>query len=161
MAKKLVDTATLANEPQELAEISVSDTQAAVIRLIVSGSTQKAAAAAVGVSEYTVSRWANSDAQFIAALNVARLDAWQEHRAELAKLLGKAREALEYVFESSGDTGAMVRAAALVLSEFSAPPAGPVTVEDAKILVKAQNKARWQAEQDATISMSDILRNAW
>ena len=158
MTKKL-DSATQANQQQELAEILVTDAQAAVIRAIIGGSTQKAAAQAVGVSEYTVSRWANSDAHFIAALNVARLDAWQEQRAELSKLLSKARQALEYVLEGHDD-GAMVRAAALVLSEFSQPPTGPVTVEDAKLELQAEHKARWQAEQNATISMADIYANA-
>ena len=160
MPKKRVDSATEANETQDLAEILVSDAQAAVIRAIIGGSTQKAAAQTVGVSEYTVSRWANSDAHYIAALNVARLDAWQEQRAELSKLLSKARQALEYVLESD-DKPAAVRAAALVLSEFSQPPTGPVTVEDAKLELKAKHKERWQAEQDATIGMNDILKNMW
>lgn len=155
---KQLDTATRANEPQELAEIAITDQQAAVIRAIVAGATQKAAAAAVGVSEYTVSRWANSDPCYIAALNLARLDAWQQQRAELSKLLSKAREALEYVL-SGPDTGAMVRAAALVLEQFATAPSGPTTVEDARIAIQAAHKARWQREQDATITVADILAN--
>lgn len=155
---KQLDTATRANEPQELAEIAITDQQAAVIRAIVAGATQKAAAAAVGVSEFTVSRWANSDPCYIAALNLARLDAWQAQRSELAKLLGKAREALEYVLDGP-DTGAMVRAAALVLGEFSQPPSGPMTVEDAKLDLQAAHKARWQRDHDTTITAADVLAN--
>lgn len=160
MPKKQLDSATVANEQQPLAEIVISDAQAAVIRAVVAGASQKAAAAAVGVSEYTVSRWANSDPAYIAALNLARRDAWQEQRAELSKLLVKARQALEYVLEGHDD-GAMVRAAALVLGEFAARPDGPVTVEDATLELKARHKARWQLEQDATISMADVLSNMW
>ena len=152
------DSASIANERQELREIDITDPQAAVIRAVIGGATQKAAAAAVGVSEYTVSRWANSDPAYIAALNLARLDAWQEQRAELSKLLSKARQALEYVLEGS-DHGAMVRAAALILEQFATPPTGPVTVEDADLELQARHKARWQLEQDATISMSDIFAN--
>ena len=154
-----VDSATLANQQQEMAEIQVTDQQAAVIRAVVAGATQKAAAASVGVSEYTVSRWANSDPDYIAALNLARLDAWQEQRAALAGLVAQAREALEFVL-TGNDAGAMVKAAALVLGEFAQPPAGPVTVEDAKLALKARHKARWQAEQDATIGMMEIIAAA-
>ena len=153
------DSASIANERQELREIDITDPQAAVIRAVIGGATQKAAAAAVGVSEYTVSRWANSDPAYIAALNLARLDAWQEQRAELSKLLSKARQALEYVLEGS-DHGAMVRAAALVLEQFATRPDGPVTVEDADLELQARHKARWQAEQSATISMADIYAEA-
>ena len=152
------DSATAANEQQPLAEIQVTDPQAAVIRAVVAGATQKAAAATVGVSEYTVSRWANSDPHYIAALNLARLDAWQAQRAELAKLLGKAREALEYVLDGP-DTGAMVRAAALVLDQFATPPSGPVTVEDARLDLQAAHKARWQRDYDTTITAADVLAN--
>ena len=154
------DSASIANERQPLREIAISDQQAAVIRAVVSGQSQKAAAAAVGVSEYTVSRWSNSDASYIAALNLARLDAWQEQRAELSKLLVKARQALEYVLEGS-DHGAMVRAAALVLEQFATPPSGPITLEDAELELQARHKGRWQAEQDSLISMNDVLNNLW
>ena len=160
MAKKPMDSATQANQRQELREIDISDPQAAVIRAVVSGQSQKAAAAAVGVSEYTVSRWANSDASYIAALNLARLDAWQEQRAELSKLLIKARQGLEYVLEGN-DHGAIVRAAALVLEQFATPPSGPITLEDAELELQARHKGRWQAEQDSLISMNDVLNNLW
>ena len=160
MAKKPMDSATQANQRQELREIHITDTQAAVIRSVVAGASQKAAAAACGVSEYTVSRWANSDPAYIAALNLERLFAHEAQRAELGKLLVKARQALEYVLEGN-DPGAMVRAAALVLEQFATPPSGPVTLEDAELELQARHKARWQAEQDSTIGMSDILQNMW
>ena len=153
------DSASIANERQPLREIAISDQQAAVIRAVVSGQSQKAAAAAVGVSEYTVSRWANSDPAYIAALNLARLDAWQEQRAELSKLLIKARQGLEYVLEGN-DHGAIVRAAALILEQFASSPTGPVTVEDAELQLQARHKARWQLEQDATITMADMYAEA-
>ena len=160
MPKKQVDSATLANERQELREIDITPQQAAVIRAIVAGASQKAAAAACGVSEFTVSRWANSDAAYIAALNLERLFAWETQRAELAKLLIKARQALEFVLEGN-DPGAMVRAAALILEQFATRPDGPVTLEDADLELQARHKARWQAEQDSLISMNDVLNNLW
>ena len=153
------DSASIANERQELREIAITDTQAAVIRAVVAGASQKAAAVAVGVSEFTVSRWANSDASYIAALNLERLFAWETQRAELAKLLVKAREALQFVLEGN-DPGAMVKAAALILEQFAAQPTGPVTVEDAELQLQARHKARWQLEQDATITMADIYAEA-
>ena len=153
------DSASIANERQELREIDITDTQAAVIRAIIGGASQKAAAVAIGVSEFTVSRWANSDPAYIAALNLERLFAWETQRAELAKLLVKAREALEYVL-SGNDPSAMVRAAALILEQFASPPDGPCTVEDAELQLQARHKGRWQAEQDATITMADIYAEA-
>ena len=153
------DSASIANERQELREIHITDTQAAVIRAVVAGASQKAAAAACGCSEFTVSRWANSDPAYIAALNLERLFAWEAQRAELAKLLSKAREALQFVLEGN-DPGAMVKAAALVLEQFAAQPTGPVTVEDAELELQARHKGRWQAEQDATITMADIYAEA-
>ena len=153
------DSASIANERQELREIAITDTQAAVIRAVVAGASQKAAAAACGVSEYTVSRWANSDPAYIAALNLERLFAWETQRAELAKLLIKARQALEFVLEGN-DPGAMVRAAALILEQFATRPDGPVTLEDAELELQARHKARWQLEQDATITMADMYAEA-
>ena len=154
------DSASIANERQELREIAITDTQAAVIRAVIGGASQKAAAAACGVSEFTVSRWANSDPAYIAALNLERLFAHEAQRAELGKLLVKARQALEYVLEGN-DPGAMVRAAALVLEQFATPPSGPVTLEDAELELQARHKQRWQAEQDSLISMNDVLNNLW
>ena len=153
------DSASIANERQELREIAITDTQAAVIRAVVAGASQKAAAVAVGVSEFTVSRWANSDASYIAALNLERLFAWETQRAELAKLLVKAREALQFVLEGN-DPGAMVKAAALILEQFATRPDGPVTVEDAELQLQARHKARWQLEQDSSITMADIYAEA-
>ena len=153
------DSASIANERQELREIAISDTQAAVIRAIIGGASQKAAAAAAGCSEVTVSRWANSDPAYIAALNLERVFAWEVQRAELAKLLVKARQALEFVLEGN-DPGAMVRAAVVVLEQFASPPTGPVTLEDAELELQARHKGRWQAEQDATITMADIYAEA-
>ena len=157
-----VDSATLANQQQELAEILVTDQQAAVIRAVVAGATQKAAAASVGVSEYTVSRWANADCHYIAALNLARLDAWEQHRADLGGLLSLARDTLRDLVDGIGgiDPAVRLKAAALVLAQFPEPPSGPVTVEDASLALKARHKARWQAEQDATIGMMEIIAAA-
>ena len=154
------DSASIANERQELREIAITDTQAAVIRAVIGGASQKAAAAACGVSEFTVSRWANSDPAYIAALNLERLFAHEAQRAELGKLLVKARQALEYVLEGN-DPGAMVRAAALVLEQFATPPSGPVTLEDAELELQARHKQRWQAEQDSLISMNDVINDLW
>ena len=71
----------------------------------------------------------------------------------------KARQALEFVLEGN-DPGAMVRAAVVVLEQFASPPTGPVTVEDAELELQARHKGRWQAEQDATITMADIYAEA-
>ena len=48
------DSASIANERQELREIDITPQQSAVIRAVVAGASQKAAAAACGVSEFTV-----------------------------------------------------------------------------------------------------------
>jgi hypothetical protein len=153
------DSATIANERQPLTEISVTDSQAAVIRAMVGGMTQKAAADTAGVSEFTVSRWVNSDAHFIAALNLARADAWATHRAELGGLLKEARETLREILEGLGgvDPAVRLKAAALVLSEFTQPPAGPSTVEDAELLLAERHKERWQRDQRAYISLNDVI----
>ena len=58
------------------------------------------------------------------------------------------------------DHGAIVRAAALILEQFASSPTGPVTVEDAELELQARHKARWQLEQDATITMADMYAEA-
>ena len=155
------DSASIANERQPLREIAITDQQAAVIRAVIGGASQKAAAAAVGVSEYTVSRWANENPHYIAALNLARRDAWEQHRAELAGLLSLARDTLRDLVDGIGgiDPAVRLKAAALVLAQFPEPPSGPVTLEDAELELQERHKARWQAEQSATISMLDIYAN--
>ena len=88
--------------------------QVKALGLLLEGRRQREAAAAVGVSEATVSRWVNHDAEFMAALNRAKLDAWEAQRARLAGLSEKAVDALAALL-TAGSEAAQYKAACTVL----------------------------------------------
>ncbi|MDP9470318.1 MAG: hypothetical protein M3Q71_06565 [Chloroflexota bacterium] len=65
------------------------------IDLLVSGTSDRETAAAVGVSRQTVCGWRNHHPAFIAALNARRLETWGASSDRLRALLPKALDCLE------------------------------------------------------------------
>jgi len=139
------------NDPQ------VSDAQAAVIRLLLEGKTQRAAAEEVGVSEFTVSRWANTDPIFMATLGRARLDVWEAHSQELANLLTTARETLAGVVRDPDADLAVRLKAALAILDLVKRPAGPLTIEDAEIIIAEKDRERWDRGKRARVTDMDRM----
>jgi len=104
-----------------------------VITLLLSGKTQKEAAAEVGVREETVSRWVNSDAEFVSEFRARRLELWESSAQRLYFLTDKAIGVVEGLLESPNEA-IRLRAASLVLKavslfELEPPPAQDITPE--------------------------------
>lgn len=95
-------------EPSEL-----SEQQLACIEQLVSGKTKAAAAEAVGVAAYTVSRW-HREALFVAALNARRADLHEANAERLRSLASKALDVYQEALESA-DLGVRLKAAGMVL----------------------------------------------
>jgi len=77
---------------------ALSDGQQRVIDLLVMGQTKRAAAAAVGVAAYTVTRWCQ-DAEFVAGLNARRWEVYEANEERLRALVGKALGVMEAMLE--------------------------------------------------------------
>lgn len=99
--------------------------QATALDLLLSGQTITAAAAAVGVTRETVSRWRNSDPAFQAAYNAAMQSAYDVGQARLLDARGKALDRLAALVDSP-NTNYALKAAALLLRVPVLPPAGDV-----------------------------------
>lgn len=129
-------------EPQEERELSPQ--QLAAIELLVQGKSKAAAAEAVEVAPYTVSRW-YQDALFVATLNSRRRELHEGNAERLRQLAGKAIDALEQALEAE-DTAARLKAAGLVLKAVSlaevAPPAGPVDAEGVEMAWQSERSSR-------------------
>lgn len=85
-------------EPEAPAELTAIQEQA--ILLLAAGKTVTATAEALGVTRQTVSTWANQDATFMAAVNVARAEALAAGADRVRGLVGKALDAVEKAFEA-------------------------------------------------------------
>jgi hypothetical protein len=95
-------------EPEAPAELTVIQEQA--VMMLAAGQTVTATAEAVGVTRQTVSTWANQDATFMAAVNVARAETLAAGADRVRGLVGKALDAVEKAFEAE-DMTAKERAA--------------------------------------------------
>jgi len=119
-------------ETTERGELSPQREQ--VIIALLSGSTQKDAAAAAGVAEETVSRWCNGDPLFIATLNLRRRELWESAADRLRSLTALAIDSLADVLENATDDSVKLRAALGVLKAGAlaqlAPPAPEETDPD-------------------------------
>jgi len=97
-------------------EQGVSNQQAAVIRELLTGKTQKAAAEAVGVSDATISRWLHDDdSEFAFALSEQRALLWQADRDRLQALSAEALDTLSEIMRTGENDGDRLKAALAVL----------------------------------------------
>jgi hypothetical protein len=88
--------------------------QAAALDLLLSGQTITAAAAAVGVTRETVSRWRNSDPAFQAGYNAALQSAYDATTARLLDARGKALDRLAALVDHADPAIALKAAGALL-----------------------------------------------
>lgn len=116
------------NRAQQTTYEALTPAQAAAVGHLLAGRSGKDTAAAVGVSEETVSRWRNGSPSFVAALNVGRHEL---HAAELDALRQLRRRALDTLTEllENGEDATRLRAASLVLRLDAGAPTGPQTPE--------------------------------
>ena len=73
----------------------ISDRQRAVLELIASGSTDTAAAAAIGVNRRTIYRWRIEDARFREQLDRRRQELYHRATDRLRSMLGNALDVLD------------------------------------------------------------------
>lgn len=100
--------------------------QAAALDLLLAGQTITAAAATVGVTRETVSRWRNNDPAFQAAYNAALQSVYDAGQARLLEARGKALDRLAALVDSTDEATALKAAAALL--RVDAPrPDGPTS----------------------------------
>ena len=95
--------------------------QAAALDLLLSGQTITAAAAVVGVTRETVSRWRNSDPTFQAAYNAAIQSAYEANQKKLIDARGKALDLLASMVDSDDPAIAFKAAAALLRVDVPQP----------------------------------------
>jgi len=89
--------------------------QVEVLAHLVSGSSQRDAAAAVGVAEETISRWMHGDPLFVATLNGIRAEVWRAAVDRLRGLVGAALVTVEELMAKGESESTRLRAASLVL----------------------------------------------
>lgn len=85
-------------EPE--AEQALTSAQEQAILLLAAGKTVTATAEALGVTRQTVSTWANRDAEFMAALALARKEALEAGTDRVRGLVARALDAVEAAFDS-------------------------------------------------------------
>lgn len=95
--------------------------QAAALEQLLSGQTVTAAAAAVGVSRETVSRWRNNDPAFQAAYNAALQSAYDAMNRKILDARARAVEALADMLDADDKLLALRAAAILVRIETRRP----------------------------------------
>jgi hypothetical protein len=104
----------MARKAQPAAEaVDLSEQQRACIEQLIGGKTKAAAAEAVGVAAFTVSRW-HKDAAFVAALNARRREMHEANTERLRSLASKALDVYEAALESD-DPGVQLKAAGQIL----------------------------------------------
>ncbi len=106
----------------------VTPQQAQVIALIVAGTTQTEAAAVVGITPETISRWKGGDAHFIAALTDAQQTKWLAGTAKLEDLAADALAALGELLQDE-DPKIKLQAVKVWLDNRPAPPMGSTNPE--------------------------------
>ena len=115
------------NRPQANTFDALSAPQAAAVGHLLAGKSGKDTAAAVGVSEETISRWRNGSPSFAAALNVGRAELHNEQLDTLRQLRRRALDALDGLLDAE-DTAVKLKAVGLVLA-LDMGAVGPQTPE--------------------------------
>ena len=73
------------------------------IDLLITGTSDRETAEAIGVARQTVTEWRNHDYEFMAALNRKRADVWGAQTGRLQSLVAKAVDVLESNLDSDDE----------------------------------------------------------
>ena len=128
-------------ESEEIEELSGQ--QVMVLFMLLSGKTQREAAAACDLNEATVSRWMHGDPAFIAAYNDAIQSLYDSGLADLLEARRKAIGVLSDMLDR-GEWRKRLRAAELVL-KFTTRPEGATNKADVDIQLRSKEKNRENA----------------
>jgi hypothetical protein len=118
------------------------------IDLLVSGTSDRETAAAVGVSRQTVCGWRNHHPAFIAALNARRLAVWGGSGDRLRALLPTALDCLEGAITGEASdwkaAAKVVKLAGLDRQGFGVPNLGPSSIgpTDPEAVIEAEARRR-------------------
>jgi len=138
----------MSTELKERQELTAQQEQ--VIALLLTGTTQAAAAEQVGIAAETVTRWKSGDAVFIATYNAARQDLWQANRERLKSLRSHAVDVLAALLDSDHEA-TKLKAALSVLDLAAGQPTGPTDPEAVETqwaeAVKSQERAKQSQER--------------
>lgn len=121
--------------------VDLSEQQLACIEHLIAGRTKAAAAEAVGVAAFTVSRW-HKEAAFVAALNARRREMHEANTERLRSLAGKALDVYEAALESD-DPAVQLKAAGQILRAARLSDLPPASEE----VEPGQVERTWRREQ--------------
>jgi transposase-like protein len=135
--------------------LALSEQQQTAVDLIVSGRNISQVAEAIGCVRTTVSRWANRDPHFMAALNLRRQELWRDLTDGLRALLPRAVEVL--AAELDGDN--RLAAAMHILKTCGFPggvslAAGPTDPQVIAAELRLAEDATAHAEEAATLEIA-------
>lgn len=124
-------------EPHPPSAPSVTPRQQRALQALLTGATDAEAGQIAKVSRETVCRWRRGDADFAAALNEARLSAFEGLKDAIRSLVPEAIGALR---EALADEGQRLKAAEMVLKHAAEPygPTDPQVIRDRWEREKAQ-----------------------
>ncbi len=134
---------------------ALSVEQENAIDLLVSGTSDRETAKAVGVSRQTVCGWRNHHPAFVAALNARRLETWGASSDRLRALLPKALDCLEGAITGEAPdwkaAAKVVELAGLDRQGAGVPNLGPYSIgpTDPEAVIEAEvKKRRYDPYQD-------------
>ena len=96
-------------------KIQLTEKQIQALDLLVTGKTKTEAAKEIGVTRETVSRWANGDPIFIAALNSMRQELHEVQADRMRQLAAEAYSALSELMGAEAPPSVRLRAALAVI----------------------------------------------
>jgi transposase-like protein len=135
---------------------ALSEKQQQAIELLVTGKTVSEAAREIGVARETVSRWANGNAEFMAALNRLRRDLHKSHTDRMRQLATRAYETLEELL--GGEAPPYIRLkAALAVIEAAKGVEGEVGFTSAK-LFEIERQLDWAVTTVDALELEALMK---
>lgn len=151
--QRVATVATPAEDP--------TPSQLVAIAALVAGATNTTAAEAAGVDRSTLFRWLKGDAEFVAALNLARSEQAERTRAELRGLASEAVATIRELMTSPQTPPAIrLRAAAtaLEIAGGTGPEShGPTEPDEVRAMWEADEEAQKHGELLKSFSPAALL----
>ena len=120
-----------------ISELSAQQQQ--VIELMIAGNSQGAIAEQLDIARETISRWKSSDAEFVAALNQAKLAQWDAFQSSIQALAADTHHTLKALLKSD-DEKIRLQTCKLLLDRIG-QPGGPTDAEKVQRLWAFENMA--------------------
>jgi hypothetical protein len=144
--------------PPEITEIELTASQTIALAALLEGRTHSEAAQRAGVCRETVTRWVNSDANFVAAHQNGRVELLTAATAELRTLVKDAVGAMRDLLAQTSDSSVRYKVASQILSFAGVTTPGqfvwttPQEVENRWLEAERERKLyEAEAEKDRTL----------